>query len=419
MTRQPKSMVPKVRFKGFTDEWEQRKLGEIATIVGGGTPSTKNPEYWDGDINWYSPAEIGNQIYTEKSERQITELGLKKSSAKLLPVGTVLFTSRAGIGKTAILNKEACTNQGFQSIIPRSKMLNSYFLFSRTNSLKQYGETMGSGSTFVEVSGKQMSKMPLFIPNINEQSRIAKLFQSLDKTITLHEEKQRQLEQLKKALLQKMFADKKHPKPELRFKGFSGDWEQRKFSEILAKSDGLRRGPFGSALKKEFFISSSEYTVYEQNNAIYNTWKTRYFITPEKFQELHKFQLMPGDFILSGAGTIGRIAQVPANITKGVFNQALIRIRINPEWMDKKFFLIWMQSENMQRKLTQANPGSAMTNLVPMSEIKKWEIIIPSKAEQNKIGEFIQKLNSLIALQQKQIDKLNSLKKSLLQNMFI
>ena len=186
----------------------------------------------------------------------------------------------------------------------------------------------------------------------------------------------------------------------------------------MAKSDGLRRGPFGSALKKEFFISSSEYTVYEQNNAIYNTWKTRYFITPEKFQELHKFQLVPGDFILSGAGTIGRIAQVPANITKGVFNQALIRIRINPEWMDKNFFLIWMQSENMQRKLTQANPGSAMTNLVPMSEIKKWEIIIPSKAEQNKIGEFIQKLNSLITLHQRKLEHLQEQKKGLLQKMF-
>ena len=200
-----KTGYPVLRFKGFIEKWEQRKLGEIADIVGGGTPSTKNPEYWDGDINWYSPAEIGNQIYTEKSERQITELGLKKSSAKLLPVGTVLFTSRAGIGKTAILNKEACTNQGFQSIIPRSKMLNSYFLFSRTNSLKQYGETMGSGSTFVEVSGKQMSKMPLFIPNINEQSRIAKLFQSLDKTITLHDKKIQYLKHLKRGLLQKMF----------------------------------------------------------------------------------------------------------------------------------------------------------------------------------------------------------------------
>lgn len=226
--------LPSTLFKS-QNAWEQRKLGEIATIVGGGTPSTKNPEYWDGDINWYSPAEIGNQIYTEKSERQITELGLKKSSAKLLPVGTVLFTSRAGIGKTAILNKEACTNQGFQSIIPRSKMLNSYFLFSRTNSLKQYGETMGSGSTFVEVSGKQMSKMPLFIPNINEQSKIAKLFQSLDKTITLHEEKHRQLERLKKALLQKMFADKTGY-PALRFKGFTEKWEQEKLGNIIRQS---------------------------------------------------------------------------------------------------------------------------------------------------------------------------------------
>lgn len=148
-----------------------------------------------------------------------------------MPVGTVLFTSRAGIGKTAILNKEACTNQGFQSIIPRSKMLNSYFLFSRTNSLKQYGETMGSGSTFVEVSGKQMSKMPLFIPNINEQSKIAKLFQSLDRTITLHEEQHRQLEQLKKALLQKMFADETGY-PVLRFKGFTEKWEQRKLEDL-------------------------------------------------------------------------------------------------------------------------------------------------------------------------------------------
>ena len=156
-----------------------------------------------------------------------------------MPVGTVLFTSRAGIGKTAILNKEACTNQGFQSIIPRPKILNSYFLFSRTNSLKQYGETMGSGSTFVEVSGKQMSKMPLFIPNINEQSKIAKLFQSLDKTITLHEEKHRQLERLKKALLQKMFADETGY-PALRFKGFTAKWEQRKLGDITRRYDNLR-----------------------------------------------------------------------------------------------------------------------------------------------------------------------------------
>ena len=297
--------------------------------------------------------------------------------------------------------------------------LEYYFSTSKWHKFMKLNGNSGARSDRFSIKDSEFVKMPIPSPKNEEQVKIGKLLSTVATYLALQQHKLDQLNTLKKGLLQKMFADKKHPQPELRFKGFSGDWEQRKFSEILAKSDGLRRGPFGSALKKEFFISSSEYTVYEQNNAIYNTWKTRYFITPEKFQELHKFQLMPGDFILSGAGTIGRIAQVPANITKGVFNQALIRIRINPEWMDKKFFLIWMQSENMQRKLTQANPGSAMTNLVPMSEIKKWEIIIPSKAEQNKIGEFIQKLNSLIALHQRKLDKLKKMKAAYLNEMFV
>ena len=90
----------------------------MADIIGGGTPSTSKDEYWDGDIDWYAPAEIADQIYVESSERKITEVGFNNSSAKMLPVGTVLFTSRAGIGKMSILRKESCTNQGFQSIVP-------------------------------------------------------------------------------------------------------------------------------------------------------------------------------------------------------------------------------------------------------------------------------------------------------------
>ena len=108
-----KNGIPKLRFPGFTGAWEQRKLGEVAEIVGGGTPSTKVKEYWDGDINWYSPVEIGNSIYASGSVKRITKLGLEKSSAKILPKGTVLFTSRAGIGNTAILSKEAATKSRF------------------------------------------------------------------------------------------------------------------------------------------------------------------------------------------------------------------------------------------------------------------------------------------------------------------
>ncbi len=197
--------VPELRFAGFADDWEERKLGELSNIVGGGTPSTSNPEYWDGDIDWYAPAEIGEQSYVSKSKKTITELGLKKSSARILPVGTVLFTSRAGIGNTAILAKEATTNQGFQSIVPDQNKLDSYFIFSRTNELKRYGEVTGAGSTFVEVSGKQMSKMSIMVPELSEQQKIGSFFKQLDDTIALHQRKLDLLKEQKKGFLQKMF----------------------------------------------------------------------------------------------------------------------------------------------------------------------------------------------------------------------
>ena len=174
--------------------------------MGGGTPSTSKGEYWDGDIDWYAPAEIADQIYVSSSQKKITQAGYDNSSAKMLPVGTVLFTSRAGIGKTAILAKKGCTNQGFQSIVPHEGQLDSYFIFSRTDELKKYGETTGAGSTFVEVSGKQMARMELLMPpTISEQREIGRFFASMDSTITLHQRKVEALQKLKKSLLQQMF----------------------------------------------------------------------------------------------------------------------------------------------------------------------------------------------------------------------
>ena len=124
----------------------------------------------------------------------------------MLPVGTVLFTSRAGIGKVAILRKEACTNQGFQSIVPRDNELDSYFIFSRSGELKKYGETVGAGSTFVEVSGKQMANMDIMMPTtLYEQKQIGEYFEKIDHLITLHQRKCDELQNIKKYMLQNMF----------------------------------------------------------------------------------------------------------------------------------------------------------------------------------------------------------------------
>lgn len=171
---------------------------------------------------------------------------------------------------------------------------------------------------------------------------------------------------------------------------------------MLDKKDGIRRGPFGSALKKDFFIPESDFVVYEQQNAIYDRFDTRYNITKEKFDELHRFKLVPGDFIMSGAGTIGRISRVPEGIKTGVFNQALIRFKINDKVTDSNYFLQWVRSDDIQRQFTEANPGSAMSNLVPMSEVKEWDILVPSKAEQYQLGKFFYNIDTTITLQQRE-----------------
>ena len=195
----------KLRFKGYNNPWEPRRLREIATVVGGGTPDTNNPLYWNGDINWFTPAEIGSNAYASKSERRITEEGLEHSSAKLLPAGrTILFTSRASIGLTAILTVDACTNQGFQSLVV-SDRTDVFFLFGLCNQIKTQAIRNAAGSTFIEISGKQLAKIPLQIPSLDEQRRIGKVVRTMDSLIAVATRKIDLLTLKKKALLHQMF----------------------------------------------------------------------------------------------------------------------------------------------------------------------------------------------------------------------
>ncbi len=197
--------VPEVRFPVFTGEWELLKLNEVAEIIGGGTPSTNVQEYWDGDIDWYSPVEIGKKTYASGSRRKITALGLKKSSAKVLPADrTILFTSRAGIGDMAILKKDGATNQGFQSLVINNNF-DTYFVYSIGYKIKEFALKHASGSTFLEISRKNLGEMHLFVPSLEEQSQIGNFFKQLDDTIALHQRELDALKETKKAFLQKMF----------------------------------------------------------------------------------------------------------------------------------------------------------------------------------------------------------------------
>lgn len=196
--------IPKIRFKGFEGEWECRKLGIEVEIIGGGTPDTTNSAYWNGDIDWYSPTEIGEAAYANGSVKKITLLGLQKSSAQILPANkTVLFTSRASIGDMAILTKDGSTNQGFQSFVVGER-LDVYFFYTMGFKIKDYALKNASGSTFLEISKNTLSQMEFFAPSLKEQTAIGNFFRQLDETIALQSAEVEKLNQLKKGLLAAM-----------------------------------------------------------------------------------------------------------------------------------------------------------------------------------------------------------------------
>lgn len=192
------SKQPEIRLKGFSGEWGETTLGAVVDIVGGGTPDTNVAEFWNGDIDWYSPTEIGENVYANGSLKKITASGLKNSSAKVLPAKkTVLFSSRAGIGEMAILNKSAATNQGFQSFIANN--IDVYFLYSMGFKIKKFALSKASGSTFLEISRNQLAQMEFLIPSSEEQKEIGNFFKQLDETLALQQQQLQTLKNLKQA----------------------------------------------------------------------------------------------------------------------------------------------------------------------------------------------------------------------------
>jgi type I restriction enzyme S subunit len=184
-------------------KWEMKKLGEIAEIIGGGTPETNNGDYWNGSIQWFTPTEIKSD-YVSKSQRTITELGLRKSSANLLPKGAILLTTRATIGEASIALEECTTNQGFQSLIV-NETNNNIFIFNWIKENKAELLKRASGSTFPEISKSEIKKIVISVPNLVEQTKIANFLSAIDEKINHTQIQIQQTEQYKKGLLQQMF----------------------------------------------------------------------------------------------------------------------------------------------------------------------------------------------------------------------
>ena len=420
-----KSDAPAIRFKGFSDAWEQRKLGDIADIVGGGTPSTGNQSYWDGDIDWYAPAEIADQIYANSSQKKITGLGYENSSAKMLPPGTVLFTSRAGIGKTAILTRKGCTNQGFQSIVPHRGELDSYFIFSRTEELKRYGELVGAGSTFVEVSGKQMAVMELMMPpTMREQQTIGGFFQQLDHLITLHQRKFEKLTNVKKSMLEKMFPQNGSSYPEIRFKGFTDPWEQRKFDEVFdctVPNNTLSRAELsydeGTVLNVHYGDVLIKY------GSVLDVQKDDIPRIPHRCREdFNGALLQDGDVIIADTAedeTTGKACEI-GNLQGSAIVSGLHTMVCRPRnRMALGYLGYYLNSNAYHHQLLPLMQGIKVLSL-SRSNIQKTSVSYPiAVKEQQLIAYYFSQLDNLITLHQRELEKLQNIKKSMLEKMLV
>lgn len=191
-------------------EWKNYKLSEIGEIVGGATPSTKISEYYNGDIPWISPKDLSNfeGKYISCGSKNITELGFNSCSCKILPKGSVLFSSRAPIGYIAIAKNSLCTNQGFKSVIPNSSIIDSEFLYYTLVFNKENIKNQGSGTTFMEVSGKTMGNIEVSIPvNLSDQRKIAGILSALDAKIENNNKINANLEAQAQALFKSWFVD--------------------------------------------------------------------------------------------------------------------------------------------------------------------------------------------------------------------
>ena len=191
------------------EEWKEYRLGEIGTIVGGATPSTKDVSNYDGNISWLTPKDLSihTERYIKRGERMISLKGYNSCSCKMLPKGSILFSSRAPIGYVAIASKELCTNQGFKSIIPFKEKVDSLFLYYLLIYNRKKIEGLGSGTTFKEVSLKVMQNVKVSIPSLTVQQNIASILSSLDSKIEINNKINSNLEEQAKALFKSWFID--------------------------------------------------------------------------------------------------------------------------------------------------------------------------------------------------------------------
>ena len=406
--------VPEIRFKGFTDAWEQRRLGEVANISSGGTPSREREDFWDGHIPWVTTAEVHYQPITVTSEK-ITQLGLDNSSAKLVPIGTILM-AMIGQGKTrgqvAVLEIEAATNQNNANIVVDENTSSHFVYFQLEGSyekLRNLSSSAGQGSLNLDLIRQYKVS---YVSDVQEQTTIGQFFRTLDNTIAIHKRKLDGLRKLKKAYLQVMFPKVGENVPRVRFLGFTEPWAQVAL-EYIAERVTRKNTKLESTLP---LTISAQHGLIDQ---------TEFFNKQVASRDVSDYFLIKkGEFAYNKSysngypwGAVKRLDEYE----KGVLSTLYIVFK--PIYVDSEFLVQYYEADNWHTEIIKYAAEGArnhgLLNITPTNFFKT-VLAIPSTREEQKVtGSFFETLDKQITALHKKVEQLGRLKSAYLQKMFV
>lgn len=403
-------MRPEIRFKGFTDDLEQRKLGDITVKIGSGkTPSGGKSAYVETGIPLIRSQNVNGDKVDFADIVFIDEATDESMANSRVYTNDVLLNiTGASIGRSAVykglesanVNQHVCIIRPTEGYQPDFIQLN----LSSDNGQKQIDASQAGGGR-EGLNFQEIGKMQFSFPSLNEQKCIGRYFNNLDHLITLHQCKYEKLVNVKKSMLVKMFPQNSSKVPEIRIKGFTDDWEQRKVSEITSSYSGGTP----KAGTTEYYDGDIPFI---RSGEIYGN-TTELFITEEGLNSSSAKMVHIGDILYALYGaTSGEVSRAKLD---GAINQAILALIPNDE-VNADFLVEWFRKEKTQitDKYLQGGQGNLSAQI-----IKDLIVTIPTCEEQNKIGEYFSKINHLITLHQRKIKKLQDAKKAFLTKMLV
>ena len=343
---------------------EIKTLGELCNIVSGGTPLRSKPEYWDnGTIPWIKIGDMKGKYITNADE-YITQAGLDRSSAKMLPKGTILYTIFATLGEVGILEIDASTNQAIAGLTIKDKgQILSEYLYYYLKSKKGYVKTIGRGVAQSNINMSILKSFQVPLPASLKQKEIVDILDKTSNIIKYRQQELQMLDNLIKARFIEMFGD-----PE-------DDWEEVKIADICTD---MRTGPFGSALHHNEFVDSGIF-VLGIDNAVENrfSYNRMRYITEEKYEKLKRYTVHPGDVIITIMGTVGRSAVIPKDMPKAINTKHLACLTPNTDMVDSYFLTNAFQIHPVIRQQLEYQSKGAIMDGLNLTIIKGLTFRLP------------------------------------------